>query len=265
VAPEFIFSRQARRDEEAFFARHSSRSYHWQDERTRRSMGHRRERGCTIAALALGIGLLLSSSAGAEELQQMHLTIHGGVVVRFEGVSIVGELDAEITLSGHLPVDGVATPFRASGRALGIAKQVEELKESLGWGVFTTTGELENGAQIEIHGAAIMRAEGISLTDGLTVYGSGSFFLVVLLANRRIGVTGEIHGSGSGRLVPAEEPATIAFSGSGETVLEPHSEVPGVDTSNPDDETSLDRLLWDLELWPEELPHEFLRLYDAAP
>jgi len=65
--------------------------------------------------------------------------------------------------------------------------------------------------------------------------------------------------------VPAEEPATIAFLGSGETVLEPHSEVPGVDTSNPDDETSLDRLLWDLKLWPKELSHEFLQLFNVVP
>jgi len=218
-----------------------------------------------MVTVVLVMGLLLSFSAIAEDLQPMHSTIHGSVVVRFEGLSIVGELDAEITLSGHLPVDGVATPFQASGRDRGIAKYVEGLNESLGWGVFTTTGELENGTQIEIHGAAIMRAEGISLTGGLTVYGSGSFFLVVLLANTQIGVTGEIHGSGSGRLVPAEEPATIQFSASGETVHEPHSEFRGPGTSNPEDETSLDRLLWNLELWPQELPHEFLRQFEASP
>jgi len=230
-------------------------------------MGHRTARGCTIKtlALAMGISLLLSPSTGAEDAQQIHSTIHGSVVIRFEGVSIIGELDAEITLSGNLPVDGVATPFQASGRARGIAKRVEALKDSFGWGVFTTTGELGNGAQIEIHGAAIMRADGITLTGGLTAYGSGSFFLVILLANTRIEATGEIHGSGSGRLVPAEEPATIAFSASGETVHEPHSEVRGLDTSNPEDETSLDRLLWDLELWPKELSHEFLQLFNAAP
>ena len=228
-------------------------------------MGHRTARGCTIRTLALGIGLLLSSSTGAEDAQQIHSTIHGSVVIRFEGVSIVGELDAEIALSGHLPVDGVATSFQASGRALGIAKHVEALKDSFGWGVFTTTGALENGAQIEIHGAAIMRADGISLTGGLTVYGSGSFYLVILLADRQIEATGEIHGSGSGRLVPAQEPATIAFSSSGETVFEPHSEVRGVDTSNPEDEMSLDRLLWNLELWPEELSHEFLQLFNVVP
>ncbi len=65
--------------------------------------------------------------------------------------------------------------------------------------------------------------------------------------------------------MPAEEPVTIAFYASGEAVLEPHSEVWGFDTPDPDDETSLNRLLWNLELWPQELPHEFLRLYDAAP
>ena len=228
-------------------------------------MRHRTARGCAMMALMLGIGLLISSSTGAEDLQPMQSTIHGKVVLRFEGVSIVGELDAEITLSGYLPVDGVAIPFQASGRARGIAKPVPALNESLGWGVFTTKGALEHGAQIEIHGAAIMRAGGISLTGGLTAYGSGSFFLVVLLANTRIEATGEIHGSGSGKLVPAEEPATIAFSASGETVFEPHSEVRGVDTSNPEGETSLDRLLWNLELWPEELSHEFLQLFNASP
>jgi len=227
-------------------------------------MGHRTARGCAIVALALGMGLLLSFSTGAEDAQQIHSTIHGSVVLRFEGVSIIGELDAEITLSGYLPVDGVATFFQASGRARGIAKPVDVLKESLGWGVFTATGTLETGAPIEIRGAAIMRGEGIALVDGLTVYGAGSFFLVVLLANTRIEATGEIHGSGSGRLVPAEEPATIAFLASGETIFEPHPEVRGVDASNPDDETSLGRLLWNLELWPEELSHEFLRLFDAA-
>ena len=206
-------------------------------------MGQRTARGCVMMTLLLGMGLLLSFSTGAEEPQQMHSTIHGSVVIRFEGVSIIGELDAEITLSGYLPVDGIATFFQATGRALGIAKYAEVLKESLGWGVFTTTGELENGAQIEIRGAAIVRGEGIALVDGLTAYGSGSFFLVVLLENTRIETTGEIRGSGSGRLVPAEEPATIAFSGSGETVLEPHSEGWSVDAPNPDDETSLDRLL----------------------
>jgi len=228
-------------------------------------MRHKRARGRVIAAFALGIGLLLSFSAIAEDAQQIHSTIHGSVVIRFEGVSVVGELDGEMTLSGHLPVDGVATRFQASGRARGIAKRAEALKESLGWGLFTATGTLDSGAQLEIHGAAIMRGEGITLTDGLTAYGSGSFLLVILLENTRIEMTGEIRGSGRGRLVPAEEPATIAFSGSGETVLEPHSEGPGVDTSNPDDETSLDRLLWNLELWPEELSHEFLPLFDAAP
>ncbi len=228
-------------------------------------MAHRTARGRTIGTLALGMGLLLSFSTGAEEAQQIHSTIHGSVVIRFEGVSIVGELDGEITLSGDLPVDGVATAFQASGRARGIAKRAEALKESLGWGVFAATGTLDSGAQLEIHGAAIMRGEGITLADGLTAYGSGSFVLVILLENTRIETTGEIRGSGSGRLVPAEEPAAIAFSGSGETVLEPHSEVPGVDTSNPDDETSLDRLLWDLELWPEELSYEFLRLFDVVP
>jgi len=211
------------------------------------------------------MGLLLSFSTGAEDPQQIHSTIHGSVVIRFEGVSIIGELDAEITLSGYLPVDGVATFFQASGRARGIAKPVDALKESLGWGVFTAAGTLETGAPIEIRGAAIMRGEGIALVDGLTVYGAGSFFLVVLLANARIEATGEIHGSGSGRLVPAEEPATIAFSASGETIFEPHPEVRGVDASNPDDETSLGSLLWNQELWPEELSHEFLRLFDAAP
>ena len=229
-------------------------------------MGQRTARGCAMMTLLLGMGLLLSFPTGAEEPQQMYSTIHGSVVIRFEGISIIGELDAEITLSGYLPVDGVATFFQATGRALGIAKYAEALKESFGWGVFTTTGELENGAQIEIRGAAIVRGEGIALVDGLTAYGSGSFFLVVLLANTRIETTGEIRGSGSGRLVPAQEPATIAFSASGETIFEPHSEVRGVDnTSYPDDETSLGRLLWDLKLWPQELSHEFLQLFDAAP
>jgi hypothetical protein len=229
-------------------------------------MGHRTARSRTIRTLALGIGLLLSFSTNAEDAQQMHSTIHGGVVIRFEGMSIVGELDAEIALSGYLPIDGVATPFQASGSARGIAKAVPALKESLGWGVFAASGELEGGVQFEIHGAAIMRADGISLTDGLTAYGSGSFFLVVLLANTRIEATGEIHGSGSGRLVPAEEPATIAFSASGETIFEPHSELRGVDnTSNPDDETSLDSLLWNLELWPKELSHEFVQLFNVVP
>ena len=229
-------------------------------------MGHRTARGCAIVALALRIGLLLSFSTGAEDPQQIHSTIHGSVVLRFEGVSIIGELDAEITLSGHLPVDGVATPFQASGRARGIAKPVDVLNESLGWGVFTAAGTLETGAPIGIRGATIVRGEGIALVDGLTAYGAGSFFLVVLLANTRIETTGEIRGSGSGKLVPAQEPATIAFLASGETIFEPHSEVRGVDnTSNPDDETSLGSLLWDLELWPEELSHEFLRLFDAAP
>jgi len=228
-------------------------------------MGHRMARGCAIVALALGIGLLLSFSTGAEDAQQIHSTLHGSVVIRFEGVNIVGEVDAEITLSGHLPVDDVATPFQASGRARGIAKRVPALNESLGWGMFTAAGTLTSGAQIEIHGAAIMRADGISLTDGLTAYGSGSFFLVVLLANTRFEATGEIHGSGSGRLVPAQEPATIAFSASGETIFEPHSEVRGVDASNPEGEMSLDRLLWNLELWPEELSHEFLQLFNVVP
>ncbi len=228
-------------------------------------MEHRTPRVCAMLPVVLGMGLLLSFSTGAEELQTMHSTVYGRVVLRFEGFSIVGELDGEITLSGHLPVDGVATPFQASGRARGIAKQVETLKDSYGWAVFTTAGELETGAQIEIRGAAIMRGEGISLTNGLTAYGSGSFFLVVLLANTRIEATGEIHGSGSGWLVPAEEPATIAFSASGETVLEPLPEVRGVDASNPDDETSLDRLLWNLELWPKELSHEFLQLFNVVP
>jgi len=228
-------------------------------------MGHKRVHGCVIVAFALGISLLLSFSTIAEDVHQIHSTIHGDVVIRFEGVSILGELDAEITLSGYLPVDGVATSFQASGNARGIAKRAEALNESLGWGVFTATGTLDSGAQLEIHGAAIMRGEGIALTDGLTAYGSGSFALLVLLADSRIEMTGEIRGSGTGKLVPAEEPATIASSGFGETVLEPHSEVPGVDNSNPDDETSLHRLLWDLKLWPEELSHEFLRLFDAAP
>ena len=222
-------------------------------------------RGCVIAAFALGISFLLSLSTIAEDAQQIHSTIHGSVVIRLEGVNVVGELDGEITLSGYLPVDGVATPFQASGNARGIAKRVEELKEGLGWGVFTATGTLDSGAPIEIHGAAIARGEGIALADGLTAYGSGSFALLVLLVNSRIEMTGEMRGSGTGKLVPAEEPATIAFSVSGETVLEPHSENPGVDTSNPDDKPSLDKLLWDLELWPEELSHEFLRLFDAAP
>ena len=195
----------------------------------------------------------------------MSLTIDGGVVIRFESVGIVGDLDAEITLSGHLPVDGIATPFKASGRARGIAEPVAALNENLGWAVFTTVGTLETGAPIEIHGAAVMRAEKISLTDGLTAYGSGSFALVVLIENTRIETTGEIRGSGSGRLVPPEEPATIAFSASGSAVLKPHSEGPEVDTPASDDETSLDRHLWDVELWPEELSHDFLRLFDAAP
>lgn len=228
-------------------------------------MEHKTARGCVIAAFALGIGLLLSLLTIAEDAQQIHSTIHGNVVIRFEGVSIVGELDGEITLSGYLPVDGVATLFQASGNARGIAKRVPALNESLGWGLFTATGTLESGAQLEIHGAAIMRGEGITLTDGLTAYGSGSFLLVVLLENTRIEMTGEIRGSGTGKLVPAKEPITIAFSGFGEAVLEPHSENPGVDTPNPNDETSLDRLLWDLKLWPQELSCEFLRLFDASP
>ena len=228
-------------------------------------MGHRTARGRAIMGVVLVTGLLLSLSASAEDLQPMHSTVHGKVVLRFEGVSIIGELDAEITLSGHLPVDSVATPFQASGSARGIAKPVAALNESLGWGVFTATGTLETGAPIEIRSAVIMRGEGIALVDGLTAYGSGSFFLVVLLANTRIETTGEIRGSGSGRLVPAEEPVTIAFSASGETIFEPHSEVRGADAFNPDDETSLGRLLWDLKLWPEELSQDFLRLFDASP
>ena len=228
-------------------------------------MGQRTARGCAIAALALAIALLLSLSAIAEDTEQIHSTIHGGVVLRFEAWSIVGELDAEITLSGYLSVDGVATSFQASGRARGIAKPAEGLNETLGWGVFTATGALDSGAQIEIHGAAILRGEGITLADGLTLYGSGSFVLVALLENTRIEMTGEIRGSGTGKLVPAEEPATIAFLGSGETVHEPHSEFRRPGTPDPDDETSLERVLWDLELWPEELSHEFLRLFEAAP
>jgi len=228
-------------------------------------MEYRTARGCVMTALAVGMALLLSFSTGAEELQQMHLMIDGGVVIRFESVGIVGELDAEIALAGHLPEDGIATPFQARGRARGIAKPVPAINEGLGWGVLTATGTLDSGAQIEIHGAAVMRGEGISLIDGLTAYGSGSFALVVLIENTRIETTGEIRGSGSGRLVTAEEPATIAFAASGEAVFEPHSKLRGPNESHPDDETSLDSLLWDLELWPEELPHEFLRLFDAAP
>ncbi len=228
-------------------------------------MKKRTTRSCVIVAFALGISLLLSFSTIAEDAEQIHSTIQGSVVIRLEGVNVVGELDGEITLSGYLPVDGVATSFQASGRARGIAKRAEALNESLGWGVFTATGTLDSGAQLEIRGAAIARGEGIALADGLTAYGSGSFALLVLLADSRIEMTGEMRGSGTGKLVPAEEPATIAFSVSGETVLEPHSENPGVDTSNPDDETSLDRLLWNLDLWPEELSDEFLRLFDAAP
>lgn len=228
-------------------------------------MAHRTARRFTMTLLFLMVGLLMSSPAGAEDLQPMQSAVYGSVVLRFEGFSIVGELDGEMTLSGVLPIDGVATPFEASGTARGIARQVPALDEGLGWGVFTATGVLENGAPIEFRGGVIMRGEGITLIDGLTAYGSGNFLLVILVENARIETTGEIRGSGTGRLVPAEEPVTIAFAASGQTVFEPHWEVRGADRSNPGDGPSLASLLWDLELWPEELLHDFLRLFDTTP
>jgi len=139
----------------------------------------------------------------------------GTVVLWFLGQDVTADVRANVTLSGTLLLNGVATPFAVSGRATGSGTSNLNTLAVNAMIVFTAEGKTESGTPLTIQGGISVDGLEAAATTSTSGKGHGRFYFLITTAGGRWTVEGDATGSASGSFVVPDDPFSMQMIGAG--------------------------------------------------
>ena len=172
-------------------------------------------RKALIATLLLALGSFCGLAA---DTFHADADATGTVVLWFLGQDVTADVRADVTLSGTLLLDGVATPFTVSGRATGSGAGNLNTLAADAMIVFTAEGKTESWPPLTIQGG--ISVDGLdAATTSTSGQGHGRFYFLITMAGSRWTVEGDATGSASGTFVVPDDPLSMQMAGVGTFTL----------------------------------------------
>jgi len=176
----------------------------------------------------------------------------GSTVLRFEGSDVTTTFAGMQEMTGALFLADVSYPFVATGSAYGLGVgSAETLAVSL-WVLFHVEGTVDGVDPITIRGGMDVIGDGIDVDSFSLGSGSGTFFAVVKFMDVTYEFSGSVESTGSGALVPPQDPSTMEVAGTVASTLEGTLYAPEGEL--------VDRMPWDAAAWPMELHEQLMTL-----
>ena len=171
-------------------------------------------------ALTVILFLALGSFCGlAADTFRAAADAAGTVVLWFLGQEVTADVRADVTLSGTLLLDGVATPFTVSGRATGSGAGNLNTLAADAMIVFTAEGKTESGTPLAIQGGISVDGLDAATTTSTSGQGHGRFYFLITMAGGRWTVEGDATGTVSGSFVVPDDPVSMQMTGAGTFTL----------------------------------------------
>jgi len=172
------------------------------------------------AALMVTLLLALGSVCGlAADTFHADADATGTVVLWFLGQDVTADVRADVTLSGIMLLDGVATPFTVSGRATGSGGGNLNTLAVDAMIVFTAEGKTESGTPLTIQGGISVDGLEVATTTSTSGQGHGRFYFLITMVGGRWTVEGDATGSASGSFVVPDDPVSMQMAGAGTFTL----------------------------------------------
>jgi hypothetical protein len=185
-------------------------------EQRARIEGRNKMKRTLIAALLLAFGSFCSLAADAFRADA---DATGTVVLWFLGQDVTADVLADVTLSGTLLLDGVATPFTVSGHATGSGTGNLNTLAVDAMIVFTAEGKTESGTALTIQGGISVDGLDAATTSSTSVQGRGRFYFLITTTGGRWTAEGDAAGSASGSFVVPNDPLSMQMAGAGAFAL----------------------------------------------
>jgi hypothetical protein len=169
----------------------------------------------------------------------------GTVVLWFLGQEVTADVRADVTISGTLLVNGVATSFSVTANAAGSGTGNLNSLTVDAWVIFDGQGKTESELPLTITGGMSVDALDPATTS-TSGQGRGHFYFLIAAPDGRWIVEGDAVGGASGSFVVPDDPLTMQMTGFGSFTLsgEPRAWTPAENVAFPDWPT---RLLAELE------------------
>jgi hypothetical protein len=169
-----------------------------------------------IAVLLLALGSFCGLAA---DTFRADAAATGTVVLWFLGQEVTADVRAEVTLSGTLFLDGIATPFAVTGRATGSGGGNLNTLAVDAMIVFTAEGKTESGIPLTIQGGISVDGLEATTTTSTSGQGHGRFYFLITTGGGRWTVEGDATGSASGAFVVPDDPVSMQMAGVGTFTL----------------------------------------------